>query len=101
MAALVASAMGSHLLEQAGPSEPCECIRPQYPFVPDRARMRSLSNDQIADRVVIGPLTAKTHIDRAAAEFHARERARLVALAHESGLVVPRSSWHLRSAVPR
>jgi DNA-binding NarL/FixJ family response regulator len=53
---------------------------------------RGLSNDQIADRMVISPLTVKTHINRAMAKLHARDRAQLVVLAYESGLVAPRSS---------
>ena len=51
-----------------------------------------LSNDQIADRMVISPLTAKTHINRAMTKLHARDRAQLVVLAYESGLVTPRNS---------
>jgi DNA-binding NarL/FixJ family response regulator len=50
---------------------------------------QGLSNDQIADRVVISPLTAKTHINRAMTKLHARDRAQLVVLAYESGLVTP------------
>jgi DNA-binding NarL/FixJ family response regulator len=50
-----------------------------------------LSNDEIADRMVISPLTAKTHINRAMAKLHARDRAQLVVLAYESGLVTPRN----------
>ncbi|MFF4772641.1 response regulator [Microtetraspora fusca] len=53
---------------------------------------QGLSNDQIADRMVISSLTAKTHINRAMAKLHARDRAQLVVLAYESGLVVPRTS---------
>jgi DNA-binding NarL/FixJ family response regulator len=53
---------------------------------------QGLSNDQIADRMTISPMTAKTHINRAMAKLHARDRAQLVVLAYESGLVVPRSS---------
>jgi DNA-binding NarL/FixJ family response regulator len=52
---------------------------------------QGLSNDQIADRMVISPLTAKTHINRAMAKLHARDRAQLVVLAYESGLVTPRN----------
>jgi DNA-binding NarL/FixJ family response regulator len=51
-----------------------------------------LSNDQIAGRMVISPLTAKTHVNRAMVKLHARDRAQLVVLAYESGLVVPRKS---------
>jgi len=53
---------------------------------------QGLSNDQIADRMVISPVTAKTHINRAMTKLHARDRAQLVVLAYESGLVVPRNS---------
>ncbi|MGW2514814.1 response regulator [Streptomyces scopuliridis] len=52
---------------------------------------QGLSNDQIADRMVISPLTAKTHINRAMAKLHARDRAQLVVLAYESGLATPRN----------
>jgi DNA-binding NarL/FixJ family response regulator len=52
---------------------------------------QGLSNDQIADRMVISPLTAKSHINRAMAKLHARDRAQLVVLAYESGLVAPRN----------
>ncbi|MCO1593671.1 response regulator transcription factor [Micromonospora sp. RHAY321] len=52
---------------------------------------QGLSNDQIAERLVISPLTAKTHINRAMTKLHARDRAQLVVLAYESGLVTPRN----------
>ncbi|TYK49532.1 response regulator [Actinomadura decatromicini] len=52
---------------------------------------QGLSNDEIADRMVISPFTAKTHINRAMAKLQARDRAQLVVLAYESGLVAPRS----------
>ncbi|MCF2529180.1 response regulator [Yinghuangia soli] len=51
---------------------------------------QGLSNDEIADRMVITPLTAKTHVNRAMAKLHARDRAQLVVIAYESGLAVPR-----------
>lgn len=50
---------------------------------------QGLSNDDIADHMVISPLTAKTHIQRAMAKLHARDRAQLVVLAYESGLITP------------
>ncbi|MFJ9027668.1 response regulator [Streptomyces sp. NPDC102274] len=53
---------------------------------------RGLSNDEIAGHLVISPLTAKTHINRAMAKLHTRDRAQLVVLAYESGLVAPRDS---------
>jgi DNA-binding NarL/FixJ family response regulator len=52
---------------------------------------QGLSNDEIADRMVISPMTAKTHINRAMAKLHARDRAQLVVFAYESGLVAPRN----------
>ena len=52
---------------------------------------QGLSNDQIAERMVISPTTAKTHVNRAMAKLRARDRAQLVVLAYESGLVAPRS----------
>jgi DNA-binding NarL/FixJ family response regulator len=51
---------------------------------------RGLSNAQIAQRMVISPATAKTHVNRAMAKLRARDRAQLVVLAYESGLVTPR-----------
>ncbi|MFE1554319.1 response regulator [Streptomyces sp. NPDC058734] len=53
---------------------------------------RGLSNDEIAHRMVISPLTAKTHVNRAMTKLHARDRGQLVVLAYESGLVTPRTS---------
>ncbi|GGR64323.1 response regulator [Streptomyces aurantiogriseus] len=53
---------------------------------------RGLSNDEIAARMVISPLTAKTHINRAMTKLQARDRAQLVVFAYESGLVAPRNS---------
>ncbi|MEJ8641046.1 response regulator transcription factor [Streptomyces sp. MS1.HAVA.3] len=53
---------------------------------------QGLSNDEIADRMVISPLTAKTHVNRAMTKLHARDRAQLVVLAYESGLVTPCNS---------
>jgi DNA-binding NarL/FixJ family response regulator len=48
-----------------------------------------LSNEQIADRLVVSPATAKTHVSRAMIKLGARDRAQLVVLAYESGLVRP------------
>ena len=48
-----------------------------------------LSNDEIAERLVVSPLTAKTHVSRAMVKLHARDRAQLVVYAYEAGLVTP------------
>jgi DNA-binding NarL/FixJ family response regulator len=50
-----------------------------------------LSNEEIADRLVISPATARTHVSRILTKTHARDRAQLVVLAYESGLVRPRA----------
>ncbi|GHG16814.1 response regulator [Streptomyces filamentosus] len=49
-----------------------------------------LSNDEIADRLDVSPLTVKTHVNRAMAKLGARDRAQLVVTAYETGLVRPR-----------
>ncbi|MBX7465354.1 response regulator transcription factor [Streptomyces sp. MAG02] len=48
------------------------------------------SNDEIAERLAVSPLTVKTHVNRAMAKLSARDRAQLVVIAYESGLVRPR-----------
>ncbi|CAL9422433.1 response regulator [Streptomyces sp. enrichment culture] len=49
------------------------------------------SNDEIAERLTVSPLTVKTHVNRAMAKLGARDRAQLVVIAYESGLVRPRA----------
>ncbi|HEY2635816.1 MAG TPA: response regulator transcription factor [Solirubrobacteraceae bacterium] len=56
-----------------------------------------LSNDQIAEQLVVSPATAKTHVSRALMKLRARDRAQLVVLAYESGLVAPRAA-HVAAA---
>jgi DNA-binding NarL/FixJ family response regulator len=48
-----------------------------------------LSNDEIAGRLFLSPLTTKTHVSRILTKLQARDRAQLVVLAYESGLVIP------------
>jgi DNA-binding NarL/FixJ family response regulator len=48
-----------------------------------------LTNDEIAERLRISPYTAKTHINRAMVKLDAHDRAQLVMIAYESGLVRP------------
>ena len=48
-----------------------------------------LSNDAIAARLVVSPATAKTHVSRAMVKLGARDRAQLVVIAYETGLVRP------------
>ncbi|GAA0336531.1 response regulator transcription factor [Actinoallomurus spadix] len=48
-----------------------------------------LSNEEIARRLVVSPATAKTHVSRTMVKLHARDRAQLVVMAYETGLVKP------------
>ncbi|HEX9344031.1 MAG TPA: response regulator transcription factor [Actinomycetota bacterium] len=48
-----------------------------------------LSNDEIAERLVLSPLTVKTHVSRTIGKLDIRDRAQLVVLAYETGLVRP------------
>jgi len=50
-----------------------------------------LSNDEIAERMVLSPATAKTHVSRAMTKLGARDRAQLVVFAYQSGLVTART----------
>jgi DNA-binding NarL/FixJ family response regulator len=48
---------------------------------------RGLNNDEIASELVISPATAKTHVSRIMSKLEARDRAQLVVIAYESGVV--------------
>jgi DNA-binding NarL/FixJ family response regulator len=48
-----------------------------------------LSNDEIAERLVLSPATAKTHVSRAMVKLGVRDRAQLVVVAYQTGLVRP------------
>ncbi|MFG1948848.1 response regulator [Nonomuraea sp. NPDC048826] len=48
-----------------------------------------LSNDEIAAKLVLSPATAKTHVSRIMAKLRARDRAQLVVLAYEAGVITP------------
>jgi DNA-binding NarL/FixJ family response regulator len=51
-----------------------------------------LSNDEIAEAMVVSPATAKTHVSRAMIKLSARDRAQLVVFAYQAGLVIPRAA---------
>ncbi|MGS2590805.1 response regulator [Streptomyces hebeiensis] len=48
-----------------------------------------LSNQEIAQRLVLSPATAKTHVSRIMTKLDVRDRAQLVILAYESGMITP------------
>ncbi|MFI1852234.1 response regulator [Streptomyces sp. NPDC020480] len=48
-----------------------------------------MSNHEIAERLVVSPLTVRSHIHRAMTKLRARDRAQLVVVAYQSGLVTP------------
>jgi DNA-binding NarL/FixJ family response regulator len=68
---------------------------PQLDMLTERERevmglvAEGLSNDEIAARLYVSPMTAKTHVSRAMTKLAARDRAQLVVYAYESGLVRP------------
>jgi DNA-binding NarL/FixJ family response regulator len=59
-----------------------------------------LSNGEIAERLVVSPATAKTHVSRAMVKLGVRARAQLVVLAYEAGLVVPGARARARPGPP-
>jgi DNA-binding NarL/FixJ family response regulator len=75
---------------RAGPGAP-----PGLATLTDRERevvalvAEGLSNEEIAARLVVSPLTAKTHVSRAMTKLAARDRAQLVVLAYTHGLASP------------
>jgi DNA-binding NarL/FixJ family response regulator len=52
---------------------------------------RGLSNVEIAEQLVVSPATSKTYVSRILTKLHARDRAQLVAIAYETGLITPAS----------
>ena len=78
-----------------GAGRPAATPRPAVAALTDRERevvvlvAAGLSNDEIAAKLVVSPLTAKTHVSRAMTKLFARDRAQLVVYAYEYGLAEP------------
>ncbi|SHM92155.1 response regulator transcription factor [Cryptosporangium aurantiacum] len=83
----------------AQPDDTPRAVPEQLAVLTDRERevlalvAEGLPNDAIAERLVLSPLTAKTHVNRAMTKLGARDRAQLVVIAYQTGLV--------RADVPR
>jgi DNA-binding NarL/FixJ family response regulator len=60
-----------------------------------------LTNQEIAERLFISPLTCKSHVSRILAKLDVRDRTQLVVLAYESGLVVPGAASSSSGALPQ
>jgi DNA-binding NarL/FixJ family response regulator len=94
--ALLSPAVTRQLISEFVARPPGASSSPDLDLLTNRERevvalvAHGLSNDEIAERMVVSPTTAKTHVSRAMTKLHARDRAQLVVLAYESGLVVPR-----------
>ena len=95
--ALLAPGVTRRLIaEFAGRPEQRRLAAPDLNVLTDRERevlvlvAAGRSNDEIATELFISPATAKTHVSRTMSKLGARDRAQLVVLAYESGLVLPR-----------
>ena len=79
----------------ASPTNHADAAPDRFEALTDREReilvlvARGLSNDQIAERLVLSPSTVKTHINRTMTKLAAHDRAQLVVLAYETGLIRP------------
>ncbi|MEU3271519.1 response regulator transcription factor [Saccharomonospora sp. NPDC006951] len=95
--ALLAPSITRSLISEFVASPPSAGASTQLAELTNRERevvalvARGLSNAEIAEHMVISPLTAKTHVSRSMVKLHARDRAQLVVFAFESGLVKPRN----------
>jgi DNA-binding NarL/FixJ family response regulator len=74
-----------------GPAEPPRELDPLTDREREVLRLvgEGLSNDEIAGRLVISPATAKTHVSRTMVKLRARDRAQLVVIAYEAGVIRP------------
>lgn len=91
--ALLAPTVTRRLIERFTDERPVDDAALRY--LTDRERevltlvARGLSNAEIGERLHVSAATAKTHVGRVLAKLNARDRAQLVAIAYETGLVRP------------
>jgi DNA-binding NarL/FixJ family response regulator len=94
--ALLSPSVTRRLIEEfvARPTRP-ELTPPAMTVLTDRERevvalvAQGMTNDEIANELVVSPATARTHVSRAMVKLHARDRAQLVVFAYQSGLIRP------------
>jgi DNA-binding NarL/FixJ family response regulator len=94
--ALLAPAVTRRLIEEfAQRPDVAPAPAPELAALTDREREvlvlvgRGLTNAEIAERLYVSPATAKTHVSHIMTKLYARDRAQLVVMAYESGLVRP------------
>jgi DNA-binding NarL/FixJ family response regulator len=94
--ALLSPSVTRRLIEHvAVAAKPLPHERPDVARLTEREREivtlvgEGLSNEEIARRLVVSPATAKTHVSRSMTKLGVRDRAQLVVLAYETGLVRP------------
>ena len=94
--ALLAPSVTRRIIEElATRPDPERPAPPQLDALTDREREvlvlvgRGLSNVEIAAQLYLSPATAKTHVSHVMTKLYARDRAQLVVVAYESGLIIP------------
>ncbi|MFB9902578.1 response regulator [Allokutzneria oryzae] len=93
--ALLAPAVTRRLIAEFASRVARPAPSPRLAALTDRERevmalvAAGLSNDEIAARLVLSPATAKTHVSRIMTKLAVRDRAQLVVLAYESGMITP------------
>jgi DNA-binding NarL/FixJ family response regulator len=93
--ALLSPGVTKRLVTEFATRAKAPTLAPEFDILTDRERevvrlvAEGLSNDEIAQRLVVSPATAKTHVSRAMIKLGARDRAQLVVFAYESGLARP------------
>jgi len=93
--ALLSPGVTRRLIAEFATKPPARSAVPGLDALTDRERevmtlvAAGLSNEEIAERLVVSPATAKTHVSRVMGKLEARDRAQVVVFAYESGLVTP------------
>ncbi|HTX30073.1 MAG TPA: response regulator transcription factor [Solirubrobacteraceae bacterium] len=93
--ALLAPEVTRRLIEEFCRQPPRPSSPPQLEELTDRERQvlelvaRGLSNNEIAERLVVSGGTVKTHVARILMKLHLRDRIQAVVLAYETGLITP------------